>query len=152
MTRSFLYFLCTFVLVTTTVVFAQSHSGNKPPVMLPTSKMLTVPSPGRIGSTNSFPATMVLSPDGRYAALLNDGYGTQETLAHQSISVLDLKTNQIIDYPDARLERRSASELFPRAGVQFGRQASVRLGGFADRSDRRETRQHGKRHRGLPLF
>ena len=53
--------------------------------MLPTSKMLTVPSPGRIGSTNSFPATMVLSPDGRYAALLNDGYGTQETLAHQSI-------------------------------------------------------------------
>ena len=48
---------------------------------------------------------MVLSPDGRYAALLNDGYGTQETLAHQSISVLDLKTNQIVEYPDARLER-----------------------------------------------
>ena len=55
------------------------------PIMLPTSKMLTVPSPGRIGSTNSFPATMVVSPDGHYAALLNDGYGTQETLAHQSI-------------------------------------------------------------------
>jgi DNA-binding beta-propeller fold protein YncE len=71
--------------------------------MLPTSKMLTVPSPGRIGSTNSFPATMVVSPDGRYAALLDDGYGTQETLAHQSISVLDLKTNQIVEYPDARL-------------------------------------------------
>lgn len=71
--------------------------------MLPTSKMLTVPSPGRIGSTNSFPATIVLSPDGRYAALLNDGYGTQETLAQQSISVLDLKSNQIVEYPDARL-------------------------------------------------
>jgi DNA-binding beta-propeller fold protein YncE len=64
--------------------------------------MLTAPSPGRLGGTNSFPATMVLSPDGRYAALLNDGYGTQETLAHQSIAVLDLKTNQITDYPDAR--------------------------------------------------
>jgi DNA-binding beta-propeller fold protein YncE len=71
--------------------------------MLPTSKMLTVPSPGRIASTNSFPATIVLSPDGRYAALLNDGYGTQESLSHQSISVLDLKTNQIVDYPDPRL-------------------------------------------------
>jgi DNA-binding beta-propeller fold protein YncE len=70
--------------------------------MLPTSKMLTVPSPGRIASTNSFPATIVLSPDGRYAALLNDGYGTQESLSHQSISVLDLKTNQIVDYPDPR--------------------------------------------------
>jgi DNA-binding beta-propeller fold protein YncE len=46
---------------------------------------------------------MVVSPDGQYAALLNDGYGTQETLAHQSISVLDLKTNQITDFPDKRL-------------------------------------------------
>jgi len=46
---------------------------------------------------------MVISPDGRYAALLNDGYGTQETMAHQSIAVLDLKTNQIADFPDARL-------------------------------------------------
>jgi DNA-binding beta-propeller fold protein YncE len=80
--------------------------------MLPTSKILTVPSPGRIGSTNSFPATMVLSPDGHYAALLNDGYGTQETLAHQSISVLDLKSNQITEYPDARLSDESHQSYF----------------------------------------
>jgi DNA-binding beta-propeller fold protein YncE len=91
-----------FFLTATAILVAQAPSGERPPVNLPTSKMLTVPSPGRIGSTNSFPATMVLSPDGRYAALLNDGYGTQETLAHQSIAVLDLKTNQIADYPDSR--------------------------------------------------
>ncbi|MGO9085392.1 MAG: bifunctional YncE family protein/alkaline phosphatase family protein [Candidatus Sulfotelmatobacter sp.] len=90
------------LLFTSAILSAQSPSDARPPINLPTSKMLTVPSPGRIGSTNSFPATMVLSPDGRYAALLNDGYGTQETLAHQSIAVLDLKTNQIADYPDAR--------------------------------------------------
>src|SRR5208283_841391 len=59
-------------------------------------------SPGRIASTNSFPATIALSPDGRYAAMLNDGYGTQETMAMQSIGVLDLKTNQLSDYPDKR--------------------------------------------------
>ncbi len=69
---------------------------------MPTSKTLTIPSPGRIGSTNSFPATIALSPDGRYAVLLNDGYGTQETMAMQSIAVLDLKTNQLSDYPDKR--------------------------------------------------
>jgi DNA-binding beta-propeller fold protein YncE len=80
--------------------------------MLPSSKMLEVPSPGRIGSTNSFPETMVLSPDGRYAALLNDGYGTQEMLAHQSIAVLDLKTNQIVEYPDARLSDESHQSYF----------------------------------------
>ncbi len=103
MTRSFRYFFCTFLLAGATAVLAQAPSSDRPPIMLPTSKMLTVPSPGRIASTNSFPATIVLSPDGRYAALLNDGYGTQESLSHQSISVLDLKTNQIVDYPDARL-------------------------------------------------
>jgi len=132
-TRSFLYFLCTFVLVTTTVVCAQSPSGDKPPVMLPTSKMLTVPSPGRIGSTNSFPATMVLSPDGRYAALLNDGYGTQETLAHQSISVLDLNTNQIIDYPDARLDEEAHQSYF--LGLAFssdGKHLYASVGSLTD--------------------
>ena len=77
---------------------ADSHS-----VMLPTSKVLTVPSPGHLGSTNSFPSTMVMSPDGHYAALLDGGYGTQETLAHQSIAILNLGTNKIADFPDARL-------------------------------------------------
>jgi DNA-binding beta-propeller fold protein YncE len=91
---------------------AQTPSDSRPPINLPTSKVLTVPSPGRIGSTNSFPGTMVLSPDGRYAALLNYGYGTQETLAHQSISVLDLKTNQIADYPDARLSDDARQSYF----------------------------------------
>ncbi len=81
-------------------------------IPLPTSKTLTVPPPGRIGDTNSFPATIVISPDGRYAALLNDGYGTQETLAHQSIAVLDLKTNRISDYPDARLSDESHQSFF----------------------------------------
>ena len=112
MTRSFLRFFCTLLMAGATVVCAQSPSGDRPPVMLPTSKMLTVPSPGRIGSTNSFPATMVLSPDGLYAALLNDGYGTQETQAHQSIAVLDLKTNQIVEYPDARLGDESHQSYF----------------------------------------
>ena len=59
--------------------------------------------PGRIGAVNSFPANIALSPDGRYAALLNDGYGTQQSQAQQSITILDLNTNQLNDFPDARL-------------------------------------------------
>jgi DNA-binding beta-propeller fold protein YncE len=81
---------------------AQEGPPDHTSILLPTSKTLTVPAPGRIASTNSFPATIALSPDGRYAALLNDGYGTQETLATQSIAVLDLKTNQLADFPDKR--------------------------------------------------
>jgi len=85
------------------VLAQQIPKTNRPTVPLPTSKQLSVPAPGRVGSTNSFPANIVLSPDGRYAALLNDGYGTQETLAHQSIAVLDLQNNHIADFPEARL-------------------------------------------------
>jgi DNA-binding beta-propeller fold protein YncE len=87
-------------------------------ISLPTSKTLTSPSPGRIGSTNSFPATIAISPDGRYAALLNDGYGTQETNATQSIAILDLKTNRIADYPDKRFGEEVHQSYF--LGLVFG--------------------------------
>ncbi len=72
-------------------------------INLPTSKALTLPVPGYLGRTNSFPATIALSPDGRYAALLNQGYGTQESGARQSIGILDLSNNQLHDFPDDRL-------------------------------------------------
>ncbi len=87
-----------------------SHS-----IPLPTSKVLTVPVPGFIARTNSFPATIVLSPDGRYAAFLNQGYGTQESGVRQSIAILDLRTNQLRDFPDDRLrgdEKSTAQSYF----------------------------------------
>ncbi|HUA15195.1 MAG TPA: phosphoesterase [Verrucomicrobiae bacterium] len=108
-------------------------SGERPPIMLPTSKMLTVPSPGKIGSTNSFPVTMVISPDGKYAALLNDGYGTQETLARQSISVLDLANNKITDFPDARLDDEAHQSYF--IGLAFssdGKHLYASVGSLTD--------------------
>ncbi len=131
MIRFLLRFLCVLFIVR--AALAQTPSSEPPPIMLPSSKMLTVPSPGRIGSTNSFPVTMVVSPDGRYAALLNDGYGTQETLAHQSISVLDLKTNQIVEYPDARLSDESHQSYF--IGLAFssdGKRLYASVGSLTD--------------------
>jgi DNA-binding beta-propeller fold protein YncE len=131
--RSFLRFFCVFLLASTASVLAQSPSADRPPINLPTSKMLTVPSPGRIGSTNSFPATMVVGPDGRYAALLNEGYGTQETLAHQSISVLDLKTNRIVEYPDARLSDESHQSYFLGLGFSSdGKHLYASVGSLTD--------------------
>ncbi len=90
------------MLVCSLAACAQEGSSAKSFVDLPTSKSLTLPSPGYIAPTNGFAATIAISPDGRYAALLNDGYGTQETHATQSIAVLDLKTNKLSDYPDKR--------------------------------------------------
>jgi len=70
---------------------------------VPTSKTLSLPVPGFIARTNSYPATIALSPDGRYAALLNQGYGTEESGVRQSIAILDLRNNQLHDFPDDRL-------------------------------------------------
>ena len=96
----------------------QNSSPDESSISLPTSKLLRIPSPGRIGSTNSFPATIALSPDGRYAALLNDGYGTQETSATQSIAILDLKTNRLADFPDRRFGEEVRQSYF--LGLVFG--------------------------------
>jgi len=61
---------------------------------------------------------MTVSPDGRYAAILNDGYGTQQNQAHQSIAILDLSTNQLADFPEDRLPEEAHQSYF--VGLAFG--------------------------------
>jgi DNA-binding beta-propeller fold protein YncE len=87
------------------VIFVTARAANQRArvIHLPTSKNLTLPVPGFIARTNSFPATIAMSPDGRYAALLNQGYGTVESGARQSIGILDLTTNQLRDFADDHL-------------------------------------------------
>ena len=102
-------------------------------VDLPTSKVLSTPAPGLIGPLNSFPATIAASPDGRYAALLNDGYGTQQTRAHQSIAVLDLSTNELADFPDERLAEDAHQSYF--LGLEFssdGKHLYASVGSISD--------------------
>ena len=70
---------------------------------LPTSKAVIKPTPGAPQRTNGFPETMALSSDGRYAALLNNGFGTAESGMKQSVAILDLQTNQVTDFPEDRL-------------------------------------------------
>jgi DNA-binding beta-propeller fold protein YncE len=117
-TRSLAVILLTAVLALPIALSAQEAKPETSSIPLPTSKTLTIPTPGRIGDTNSFPATITLSPDGRYAALLNNGYGTQETMAMQSIAVLDLKTNQITEFPDKRFGEDVHQSYF--LGLVFG--------------------------------
>ena len=48
-------------------------------VDLPTSKQLIGPIPGHPQRLNSLPMSMAVSPDGRYVATVNAGYGTFES-------------------------------------------------------------------------
>jgi len=96
-------FLCALVAGSYLVFVVARANESSRKISLPTSKTLTLPVPGFVARTNSYPATIALSPDGRYAAFLNQGYGTQESGVRQSIAILDLANNQLRDFPDDRL-------------------------------------------------
>src|SRR5437764_9385043 len=104
--------IAAMVLVALVVLVLAKEPTKSKDVNLSTSKVLHTPSLGRIGPVNSFPVTIALSSDGRYAALLNFGYGTQKSQAHQSIAVLDLKSDQITDFPDDRLAESAKQTYF----------------------------------------
>ncbi len=99
------------VLLLAPLLFAQDSSGPRV-VNLPTSKVLNLPSPGYLSSLNGFTPTIALSPDGRYAALLNDGYGSQSTHGRQSIAILDLQSNQLTTFPDERFGEEARQSYF----------------------------------------
>ena len=80
------------------------------PIDLPTSKQLEPALPGSPARTNSLPMSLVVSPDGVYAATLNAGYGVAESNYDQSVLVVNLKTGEQLDFPDARTQARTAHQ------------------------------------------
>ena len=103
-------FVALLVAVCCTTAFSQNAQPSRLP--LPTSKVLIAPGKGRIGMMNSFPATIALSPDGRYAALLNDGYGTGRSSGRQSVAILDLQSDKLTDFPDKRFPTGAQQSLY----------------------------------------
>src|SRR5271166_2435438 len=95
----------------TLIAAAQSPAQQKE-ISLPSSKILHIPAPGNPQRTNSFPTTIALSPDGKYLAILNNGYGAAESKFQQSIALLDLTTNQVHDFPDPRLRLNAKQTYF----------------------------------------
>src|SRR6266702_2764317 len=69
---------------------------------LPTSKQLMTPIPGELRRINSLPMSLAVSPDRRWVVSLNAGYGTFESGYMQSLAVLDVRTGEVRDFPDAR--------------------------------------------------
>lgn len=113
------------ILVVVVVVFQLARRSEKPQqrsLNLPSSKTLYVPAPGRPHPTNSFPTADALSPDGRYLAILNNGYGTEQSDFQQSIAILDRTTHKVTDFPDARLGQRAGQTYY--LGLAFSHDGS----------------------------
>lgn len=81
-------------------------------IQLPSSKVLLTPAPGSPRRTNSLPTATAVSPDQRYVALLNAGFGTAESHLGQSITLLDRANNQLTDFADERLRPRFKQTYF----------------------------------------
>src|SRR5579864_3803145 len=97
--------LAIFFLPLSAPVFAQQPSSATSSINLPTGKVLAPSDSGQV--VNSFPVALAVSPDGRYVAALNNGYGTPASDGKESTAILDLETNQVVDFPDARLARNA---------------------------------------------
>src|SRR6266478_4582695 len=130
-------------LSTLLVVFVVARAADRARrINLPTGKTLTLPVPGYLARTNSFPATIALSPDGHYAALLNQGYGTQEAGARQSIAIFNLSNNQLHDFPDDRLSDEYSTHQSYFIGLAFssdGKHLYSSMGSITDPTGEKPT-------------
>ena len=89
---------------------------------LPTSKQLIGRIPGEPKKINGLPMSMAISPDGRYVVTVNAGYGTYESRYEQSLSVLDTRSGDVADFPDARTPLRAKQTLY--SGLAFSADGS----------------------------
>ncbi|HWZ97231.1 MAG TPA: beta-propeller fold lactonase family protein [Candidatus Dormibacteraeota bacterium] len=74
----------------------------QPPVNLPNGRILAEV-PGHPHPINNLPTAAALSPDAKFAVFLHSGYGSYTSGEKQSLTVLNLETNDLTDFPDDRL-------------------------------------------------
>src|SRR6202035_361258 len=101
---------CLFAIV---FLFALSLRAQDAPhsTQLPNGKLLA-DVPGHPRPTNNLPTAIALSPDGRFAVLLHSGFGAYTSGEKQSLSVLNLETDELADFPDDRLGSKARQTYF----------------------------------------
>lgn len=71
------------------------------PLYLPTGKVLLDPPAGRfVSDLNAFPINSAASPDGRYLAFLNNGYGHAASGFRKSIAIYDRVAGVVSDFTE----------------------------------------------------
>ncbi len=86
-------------------------------ISLPSSKQILSPVPGRPQQLNSLPMSIAWSPDHRYLALVNAGFGTVQSNYDQSVAILDTRTGRLMDFPDPRTAIHAPQTMY--SGIAF---------------------------------
>ena len=102
-------------------------------VNLPTSKQLLGGIPGNPQRINGLPLSMAISPNGRYVATVNAGFGTFESQYEESLTVLDTQEDTLADFPDARTPLRAKQTLY--SGLAFSSDGSHLYASMASLTD-----------------
>jgi DNA-binding beta-propeller fold protein YncE len=125
--------LCHFLAAATLAVFSSAILLPSQTVDLPSSKELIGEVPGHPQKINSLPISMAVSPDGRYLATVNGGYGTYESQYDESIAVLNTETGALADFPDPRTGPHANQTLY--SGLAFSRDGSRIYASMASLTD-----------------
>ncbi len=107
-------FLC---LLTITLPLSAQNPAPPSHTQIPNAKIFGE-LPGNPRRINNFPTAAAISPDGRFAVLLHSGYGAYTSDKKQSLTVLNLETNELRDFPDDRLSGKAKQTYF--LGLAFG--------------------------------
>jgi len=110
-------------------------SAQKPdsgPTRMPNAKIFGE-LPGNPRRINNLPTAAAISPDGRFAVLLHSGYGAYTSGEKQSLTVLNLETEALRDFPDDRLGSHAKQTYF--LGLAFsadGKHLYASMASFTD--------------------
>jgi len=103
-----LFLVSAFFIVTSAQLAAQESATS---VQLPNGRLLGQV-PGNPREINNLPTAAALSPDGRFAVFLHSGFGSYSDGVKQSLSVLNLETDELSDFPENRLGRSARQTYF----------------------------------------
>jgi hypothetical protein len=138
----FLLFLASFPLA------AQNRST---PIQLPNGRLLGEV-PGHPRPINNLATTAAVSPDGRFVVFLHSGFGTYDEdhkHSYQSLSVLNVGTDTLVDFPDERLDHNARQTYF--LGLAFsldGKHLFASIGSYTDPLGKRK----GSTGNGLAVY
>jgi DNA-binding beta-propeller fold protein YncE len=103
-----------------------------PQVQLPNGRILGEV-PGKPRQINNLATAAAVSPDGRFIVFLHSGYGSDIDTGRQSLSVLNLETDELSDFPEDRLGSDARQTYF--LGIAFsldGKQLYASMASYTD--------------------
>jgi DNA-binding beta-propeller fold protein YncE len=96
--------------------------------------------PGTPREINNLATAAAVSPDGRFAVFLHSGFGSDSEDGKQSLSVLNLETDKLSDFPDNRLPHNARQTYF--LGLAFsldGKHLFASMASYTDPLGKKES-------------